>query len=161
MADMTSMYICSFTIYVPLFALLEIHTLKHQRLFEIVDEFKYLGSTVNSTNNIRKKIRHQILLGNKCHFSSINVLKAKNLSRATKCKLYKMVICPVATYCAETWAINKSAEETLIPLEIKVLKKIFRPVIEYNQWQIRMNVEHENLYKDINIGTFVKLQHLR
>ena len=35
-------------------------------VFETVDDFKYLESTVNSSNNISKEIRHRILLRNIC-----------------------------------------------------------------------------------------------
>jgi hypothetical protein len=43
---------------------------------------------------------------------------------------------------------------------MKILRKIFEPVIEDNQWKLGMNVELEKLCKDVNIGTFIKLQHL-
>jgi hypothetical protein len=131
----------------------------NNHVFEIVGEFKYLGSTVNNSNNVSNEIRHQIMLGNKCYFSLINLLKSKNISRAAKCKLYKTVIWPVVTYGAETWAINKSDERTLMTFEMKILRKIFRPVKEDNQWRIQMNSELE-LYMDINISIFIKLQHL-
>jgi len=37
----------------------------NNHMFAIVDEFKYLGSTVNSINNTSNKIWHWILLSNK------------------------------------------------------------------------------------------------
>jgi hypothetical protein len=43
----------------------------------------------------------------------------------------------------------------------KILRKIFRLVIEDSQRWITTNAELEKLYKDINIGTFIKLHHLR
>jgi len=63
----------------------------------------------------------------------------------------------VITYGAETWAINKSDERTLMTFE----RKIFGPVIEDNQWQIQINSELEELNTDINISIFIKLQLLR
>jgi hypothetical protein len=126
-------------------------------VFEIVDEFKYMGSTVNNSYNISNEIRYRIMLGNKCYFSLINLLKSKNISRVAKCKMYKTVIRPVVTYRAETWAINKSDERTLMTFE----REIFGPVIEDNQWRVRTNSELEELYTDINIGIFIKLQRLR
>jgi hypothetical protein len=130
-------------------------------VFEIMDEFKYLGSTVNNSNNVSNEIRFRIMVGNKCYFSLINLLKSKNISRVAKCKLYRTVIWPVLTYGAETWAINKSDERKLMTLERKMLRKTFGPVTEDNQWRIRTNSELEELYTDINIGIFIKLQRLR
>jgi hypothetical protein len=51
-------------------------------MFAIVDEFKYLGPTLNSINNISNTTRHWILFRNKHYFSIINVLKSKNISGA-------------------------------------------------------------------------------
>jgi hypothetical protein len=92
-----------------------------------VDECKYLGSKLKCSNYISNEMRYRILLGNKCNFSLINVLKSKYKSRASKCKLYKTVTRPAVTYGAETWVINKSAEKTLKTFERKVLRKIFGP----------------------------------
>jgi hypothetical protein len=84
----------------------------NNHVFEIVDEFKYLGSTVNNSNNISNEIQYRIMLGNKCYFSLIILLKSKNISTVAKCKLYKTVIQPIVTYGAETWATNNSDERT-------------------------------------------------
>jgi hypothetical protein len=81
-------------------------TLKiNNHMSAIVDEFKYLGSTVNSINNTSNRIWLWILFSNKCHFSSINVLKYKNICTATRSKLYKAVTCPVVMYGATTWVV--------------------------------------------------------
>jgi len=37
--------------------------------------------------------------------------------------------------------------------ERKMLRKIFGPVLEDNQWRIKKNTELENLFKDANFGT--------
>ena len=90
------------------------------------------------------------MLGYKCYFSLINVLKSNNISRAAKCKLNKAVTCG-----AETCVVNKSAKKTTVmTLERKMLRKIFGPVLEDNQWRIKKNAELEKLFKDANFGTF-------
>jgi hypothetical protein len=40
------------------------------------------------------------------------------------------------------------------------ISKIFGPVLEDNQWRIRTIVEREELYRDINTGTFINRQRL-
>jgi hypothetical protein len=57
--------------------------------------------------------------------------------------------------------MNKLTEKTLITFERKILRKIFGPAMVDYQWQIRTNVELQKLYQGVNIGTFIKLQHLR
>ena len=42
--------------------------------------------------------------------------------------------------------------------ERQIQRKIFGPVLEDNQWRMRLNVELEKSYKDVNIPTFIKLQ---
>ena len=63
------------------------------------------SSILNRSNNMSNERRRRILLGYKCYFSLINVLKSNNISRAAKCKLNKTVTCS-----AETCVMNKSAK---------------------------------------------------
>jgi len=63
------------------------------------------SSKVNRSNNMSNERRHRILLGYKCYFSLINVLKSNNIPRAAKCKLNKTVVCS-----AEICVVNKSVK---------------------------------------------------
>ena len=69
--------------------------------------------------------RHTIFSCSKCYFD----LKSKSISTENKRKLYKTVMCPVVTYGAETRAINKSDEKTLMTCKRWILRKIFSPVM--------------------------------
>jgi hypothetical protein len=75
--------------------------------FEIVKEFKYLGTIVTSDNNISAEINSRTLMANKCYYGLKNQLQSHYLSRDTKCKLYKTLIRPVITYGSESWTLNK------------------------------------------------------
>jgi hypothetical protein len=46
-------------------------------------------------------------------------------------------------------------------IERKMLRKIFGPVLEDNQWRIKKNAELEKLFKDANFDAFIKLKCLR
>ena len=61
-------------------------------------------------------------MSNKHHFNFIRVLKSINISRVSKCQLYKTVIFPAVNYGAETQVINKSDEITLMTFEKGILK---------------------------------------
>ena len=99
-------------------------------MFAIVNEFKYLGSTVNSITNTSNTIWHWSLFSNKCYFSSINVLKSNSIARATSSKLYKAVTCPVAMCGAEQ---QLAAEQIHTAFQGRILRIIFGPVLEDNQ----------------------------
>jgi hypothetical protein len=72
-----------------------------------------------------------------------------------------MAVHPVVNYCAETWVIKKSAGKTLMTFQRKILRKRSGPVLEDSQWRIKTNFGLEKLYKEVNFGTFNKLQRLR
>jgi hypothetical protein len=58
----------------------------------------------------------------------INVIISKNISKATKCMLYKTVTHQVVTLRAETWFIKKSAKKALMTFVRKISRKISGPV---------------------------------
>src|ERR1700744_4498477 len=62
--------------------------------FKVVDNFVYLGSQVNSANNIGDEIIRRVTLGNRSYFSLLKLLRSKAVCRNLKCTLYKSVIRP-------------------------------------------------------------------
>src|SRR6201996_2840132 len=53
--------------------------------FKVVDNFVYLGSQVNSKNDIVDEIRRSVTLGNRCYFGLMNLLRSKAIHRNLKC----------------------------------------------------------------------------
>lgn len=47
----------------------------------------------------------------------------------------------MVTYGAEIWAINKSADKTLMIFKRNKLRNIFGLALKDNKWRIRTNVE--------------------
>lgn len=113
---------------------------------------------VNTQNDITMEIKRRVLLANRCFLGLITQLRSCNISRQTKCKLYKTLIRSVLTYGSETWILTKSSEELLDSFERKVLRKICSAVSENGLWRKRYN--HE-LYKDLDIIKTIKLNCLR
>ena len=64
----------------------------NQHNFKVVDNFVYLGSQVNSKNDIVDEIRSRITLGNRCYIALLNLLRSKAIHRSLKCMLYKTLI---------------------------------------------------------------------
>ena len=129
--------------------------------FENVDNFKYLGTNINSSNKISYEIQQRIMAANRTYFANIKLLKTQLLSKATKFKIYKTLIRPVATYGSETWNISVNDANKLRVFERRVIRRIYGPVFENGMWRIRSIVELNNLLKGEDIVRFAKSQRLR
>ena len=66
--------------------------------FEIVEEFKYLGTTLTFKNSIREEIESRLRSGNDCYHSVQNLLSSRLLSKKLKIKIYRTIILPVVLY---------------------------------------------------------------
>ena len=126
-----------------------------------VDQFVYLGSTINSNGNEEDEIDKRILATNRIYFSLQNILKSKDISKENKIKIYKTLIRPVLTYGSETWTIRKATGERLKRVERKILRRVFGPVFENGEWRILHNEEVYQLYQDDDVLRFVELNKLR
>ena len=73
-------------------------------IFERVEEFKYLGTTLTIQNSIREEIKSRLRSGNACYHLVQNLLTSRLLSRKLKIKIYRTVILPVVLYGCEAWS---------------------------------------------------------
>ena len=130
---------------------------------EKVTEFKYLGSTVTSRNDMKKEIMTRIAAGNRCLYSLINIIKKRNISRSTKLRIYNSIIRPVTTYGCETWTLTKQICKKLMVFENNILRRIAGPVfdVEENRWRRRHNEELREITGQCYITDFVRSQRLR
>jgi hypothetical protein len=128
---------------------------------EHVDSFVYLGSEINSDNDISLEIKRRIQLGNKTYFGLSKLMRSRTISRRLKCTLYKTLIRPVVTYGSETWCMTVEHERQLACFERKILRKIYGPVQDNNIWRIRYNHELKALYGEPDIVRFIKIGRLR
>lgn len=139
------------------------HVTINGHTFKVVNSFVYLGSLLNSDNNIADEIKRRVTLGNRSYFSLLRILRSKSVSRSLKCTLYKTVIRPVVTYGSESWCMTQKEEQTLLTFERKVLRTIFGPVWDPNQnrWRRRYNHELMQLYREPDIVRTTKVNRLR
>lgn len=129
--------------------------------FETVQSFVYLGSLVNSNNDISEEISRRIQSANRCYYGLQKQIKSRLLSRGTKCRLYKTLIKPVLTYASETWPLSERDKFRLAAFERKILRRIFGPVRDGETWRIRYNNELYQLYESPDIITSIKIARLR
>jgi hypothetical protein len=107
--------------------------------FEGISRFTYLGSVLTENNSIIAEISERIKIGNATFYKNPKLLTSKLLTRNIKLKLYLILIIPVVTYGAETWAETESELQKLLIFERKILRKIYGPVKDRDNWRIRTN----------------------
>jgi sorting nexin-29 len=137
------------------------HLCINDKKFEVVEEFKYLGSFVNSASDVSFEVRRRIHSGYGAFHSLKHLLTSKSLSRGTKCNLYKTLIRVIVLYGSETWNTTKADEEALGVFERRVLRAIYGPVCEEGEFRSRHNNELYQLYQGADIATVLKVNRLK
>lgn len=129
--------------------------------FESVQDFTYLGSSVNTNNDVTLEIKRRIMLANRTLFGLSKILRSKFVRRNTKLKIYKTLIIPVLMYGAESWTLSVAHKKMLEVFERRILRMIFGPVCDREEWRIRYNHELYRLYNDLGIVKRIRKQQLR
>lgn len=137
------------------------HVTIDEERFEVVKNFKYLGSEINSTNDIGEEIKNRIASGNRSYYGLIKLFKSKTLNKQLKCKLYRQLVRPVVTYGSEAWCMTLNNELCLRVFEKKILRAIFGPTNDQGRWRRRYDFELKRLYKEQDIISFIKVNRLR
>jgi hypothetical protein len=71
--------------------------------FEIVKQFKCLGTNLTNQNSIQKAINSRLKPGNACNHSVQDLLSSSFLYKDIKIKIYTTIILIVVLYGCETW----------------------------------------------------------
>jgi len=59
--------------------------------FEMVEEFKYLGTALTNQNSIQAEIKSRLKSGNVCYHSVQNLLSSSLLSKNLKIKIHRTI----------------------------------------------------------------------
>ena len=74
---------------------------------------------------MNSEIEKRIINANRANYAFLPLLKSHSVLRAEKIEIYKTLIRPVATYGAESWALNEDIVKQLATFERKVLRRMF------------------------------------
>jgi len=96
-------------------------------IFERVEEFKYLGTTLTNQNSIPEEIKSRLRSGNTCYLSVQYLLSSRLLFKNLKIKIYRTIILHVVLYGCETLTLTFREERKLRVFEHMVLRRIFGP----------------------------------
>ena len=130
-------------------------------VFEVVEEFVYLGTLVTCDNDVSREVKRRIAAANRAFYGLRNQLRSRNLQTSTKFALYKTLILPVALYGHEAWTLKEADRRAFGVFERKVLRTILGGKQENGVWRRRMNHELYQVYKDANIVNRIKYGRLQ
>ncbi|GFT89324.1 uncharacterized protein TNCV_4386201 [Trichonephila clavipes] len=104
---------------------------------------------IASTSDLFKRVRQSCVHRCRLCYEKFSQPQKPNssllfISINIKLGIYKTLINPIALYGSEYWTLNKAKEEKLILFERKILRKIFRPIQENNEWRI---LYHHEIYR--------------
>jgi hypothetical protein len=124
--------------------------------FEMVEEFKYLGTTLTNKNYVQEEFKSRLKSGDAWYHSVQNLLSSSLLSINFKVKVCRTIILPVVWHECETWSLEFRDEERLTLLENRVLKKTFGPnrCEVTGEWRKLRNEEFHGLYSSSNFRVF-------
>ncbi|KAK3533164.1 hypothetical protein QTP70_012417 [Hemibagrus guttatus] len=114
-----------------------------------VQEFKYLGSTVQSNGECGKEVKKRVQAGWNGWRKVSGVLCDQKISARIKGKVYRTVVRPAMLYGLETVSLRKRQESELEVAEMKMLRRC-RGLKAWSSQQV--DVEEQQLYSEILPG---------
>lgn len=100
---------------------------------EDVEEFVYLGATVNKEGGGSRDITNRLQKARGAFQRLGKVWATRGIGRRTKIRLFKTLVRPVLLYGCETWKIIKADERKLNSFQCQCLRRILRI-----RWQQRI-----------------------
>ncbi|KAJ3667210.1 hypothetical protein Zmor_002610 [Zophobas morio] len=130
--------------------------------FEIVENFRYLGSIIDNEGKRQVEITQRIQSGHRAYFKYSSIMKSSRISKDTKLRVYKAAIRSVVTYAAETMSLTRDAEEKMSRFERKIVRRIMgMKKIQDQEYRTLMNHEIEDILKGENIVRAIKARRIR
>lgn len=138
---------------------LEVDTEQGKVEFQEVDEFVYLGARITCKCDEVKEIEARLSKANRCAGAMNHLIRAKQLSRSTKIRIYKTILRPTALYGCETWVLNKNIQEILMRWERKMIRIVGGK--KTGDGCTRTNGEIYDIYKEPKIDMDIKTRRLQ
>lgn len=91
---------------------------------EQVDQYKYLGVTIERNGNMEQEINERISSASRLYFSLSSFMSNKAISTKTKMIVYKTVFRPILTYGSESWILTSRLHSKIQALDMKYLRRV-------------------------------------
>jgi hypothetical protein len=128
--------------------------------FEHVRTLTCLGTVLTKDNNVTEEVQNRIAVANRFYFSLQKHFKANLISTNMKILLYKMLVHPVVLYRTECWTLSRMNENLVDVFEQKILRRIYGPVKDRDQWRCRYNKELYDLFNEPRLSVIIRIARL-
>jgi hypothetical protein len=124
----------------------------------MVEEFKFLRTTLTNQSSIQEDNHSTLQSGNACCHLVKNLLSSSLLSKIIKIKIQRTVILSIILYGYENWSLTLKEGHMLRVFQNKVLRKIFGPKRDDVTWEWTElhNEELNELYSSPNTIQVIK-----
>ncbi|KAK3544563.1 hypothetical protein QTP86_016937, partial [Hemibagrus guttatus] len=109
-----------------------------------VQEFKYLGSTVQSNGECGKEVKKRVQAGWNGWRKVSGVLCDQKISARIKGKVYRTVVRPAMLYGLETVSLRKRQESELEVAELKMLSATMHKTVNYKRTPIKLPLQFKD-----------------
>jgi hypothetical protein len=89
-----------------------------------VDTFNFLGSFIVKDGGSSAEIKRRLAMAKTSASTLSNIWKDKEITRATKIRVMKALVFPVALYGCETWAVGKADRRAISAFEMWCWRKL-------------------------------------
>ena len=93
---------------------------------ELVNQFCYLGCQINDKYDETAEIKKRIAVASAACQSLTSIWKDRAIGKATKTRLLRSLVFPIATYGAECWALTKHDRKKLESFELWCYRRMLR-----------------------------------
>ena len=122
----------------------------HGEIMKQVEEFKYLGSTVQTDGGSERELAKRILAGWGAWRKITGVMCDKKVSGTVQGLLYKTMVRPAMMYGIETVAVTKEQQRRMQVVEMKILR-----------WSLGLTkkdrVKNEEIREKVKVGDIAEI----
>jgi len=94
------------------------------KVLDEVDNFCYLGTLITSDAQCSKGIKSRLSKGQYVSAGLNRIWQSHDIAVATKVRLLKALVCPVAVYGCESWTLRTADEKRIQAFEMRGLRHI-------------------------------------
>jgi hypothetical protein len=133
------------------------------RAFGMMEQLKYVSTTVTNQNSIHEEIKSRLKSGEVSCRSVQNLVSASLISKNTNIKIYRIIILPVVFMVVKLGLSNTAEERRLEVFENRLLRRIFGPKRDEasGEWRRLHNEERHDHYCTPNVIRVVKSRRMR
>ena len=93
--------------------------------FEVVDQFKYLGTIFSRNGKIEQEIKNRITQATRTYYQiNKTIINKKEVSKKTKMQIYQTIYLPTLLYGCETWPRAATTDSQIQAAEMKYLRRV-------------------------------------